>query len=125
MDNSETLEMLKKILDTLKNIEKLLIIQIGEENIPQTSSELDFMQENKQAPLDVVELINVLSKSDEHLIPTIKALFSSQNGGNAQEIASITKRSRSRENQHLNKLVELGYVQKRREGREIRFFLTH
>ena len=125
MDNSETLEMLKKILDTLKNIEKLLIIQIGEENIPQTTSELDFMQENKQAPLDVVELINVLSKSDEHLIPTIKALFSSQNGGNAQEIASITKRSRSRENQHLNKLVELGYVQKRREGREIRFFLTH
>ena len=125
MDDSDTQETLNEILKTLKRIENLLVIQIEEDKISQNISEVESSKKDHSPPLDVVELINVLSKNDEHLIPTIKALLSSKDGGSAQDIASITKRSRSRENQHLNKLVELGYVQKRREGREIRFFLSH
>ncbi|MFV2015091.1 MAG: winged helix-turn-helix domain-containing protein, partial [Candidatus Heimdallarchaeota archaeon] len=106
-------------------IENLLIHQSNQSDFVQAPLTSEEIKETHSTPLDVMELMKVLSKKDEHLIPTIKALFSSQEGGSAQDIAGITKRSRSRENQHLNNLVELGYVQKKRKGREIRFFLSH
>lgn len=119
MVSSDTNLLLQEILNSLKRIEDLLVSQ----NSGSTSNLSLEKKEGTTPPLDVVELINNLSLNDEHLIPTIKALLTSKSGGSAQNIAAITKRSRSRENQHLNRLVELGYVQKKREGREIRFFL--
>ena len=113
----ETNILLKEILKSLNRIEKLLVTQSGQSDQIHQSIEVE------EHPLDVMELIDVISKKDEHLLPTIKALFS-KDGSSAQDIAIATKRSRSRENQHLNKLVELGYVQKVRDGREIRFFLS-
>lgn len=119
-NKKETNLMLSEILKTLKNIEQLLISQNSK-----TETQMD-IQDEKTHPqtLDVMELINVVSEKEEQLIPTIKALLSSD-GASAVTISEITKRSRSRENQHLNKLVELGYVQKIREGREVKFFISH
>jgi predicted transcriptional regulator len=117
MENSDTNSLLREILASLRRIERHLAEQSDQ-------TPLEEVSEKHPPPMDVVELINNLSLNHEQLIPTIKALLSSQNGGSAQDIAEITKRSRSRENQHLNRLVELGYVQKKREGREIRFYLT-
>jgi DNA-binding MarR family transcriptional regulator len=128
MDNSnnqdETNLLLKEILSSLHRIENILIHQSNQPDLVQAPLASEEIKEVQLIPLDVMELMEVLSKKDEHLIPTIKALFSSQEGGSAQDIAVITKRSRSRENQHLNKLVELGYVRKKRVSREIKFFLS-
>ena len=70
-----------------------------------------------------MELMSVLAEKDDNLIPTIKALLT-KDGGSAQDISSITKRSRSRENQHLNTLVDMGYVEKKRHGKKIGFHLN-
>ena len=123
MERFDTNFLLREILNSLKRIEDLFFTQNSGLASSSTAEDKDKSVNHETPPLDVVELINNLSLNDEHLIPTIKALLTSKTGGSAQSIAAITKRSRSRENQHLNRLVELGYVQKKREGREVRFFL--
>ena len=114
----ENQEILNKILTRLENIENLLQFiadkQIGGEN---STSEL-----NNSSSLDIV---SILQNIDENLIPTIRALFVLKNGGTAEQIASKTGRSRTRENQHLNKLTKLHYVEKIRNGREVIFQLKN
>ena len=118
MDLDKTNILLEEILRSLQRIESLL----------QNSSTLGLetnepTEENQDSFLDVMEILNIVSEIDSNLVPTIRAILSKGGQSSAQDIAQITNRSRSRENQHLNHLVELGYVQKKREGREIIFYL--
>lgn len=116
MDSDKTNDLLEEILKSLQRIEILL----------QNNSNLvtdESLEENQDSYLDVMEILNIVSEIDSNLVPTIKAILSKGGKSSANDIAIITKRSRSRENQHLNHLVELGYVQKKREGREIIFHL--
>ncbi len=118
MEPDKTNNLLEEILNSLKRIESLL-----QNSLTQTPEEMQFIEENSDSVLDVMALINIVSKIDVNLVPTIKAILSSGGHSSAQDIALKTNRSRSRENQHLNHLVELGYVHKRREGREIIFYI--
>ena len=117
-ETSETNILLKEILSSLKRIESLLLL-----NVPISDGNQLNSDDSNISYLDVMELINIVSEVDSNLIPTIKALLSKGGQLSAQEVAQFTNRSRSRENQHLNHLVELGYVEKKRDGREIIFHL--
>ncbi|MHA1990546.1 MAG: helix-turn-helix domain-containing protein [Candidatus Hodarchaeales archaeon] len=115
MDNDE---IFKKILGSLENIEDLLYkIDIKLDKAVNQSEKIE--------TISSLDIVNILQNVDENLIPTIRALFVLQNGGTAEEIATKTGRSRTRENQHLNKLTQLNYVKKIREGREIKFKLVN
>ena len=118
MDNNRTNELLVEILKSLQRIE-LLLQNASHQSIDQAESS----EEKSESFLDVMEILNIVSEIDSNLVPTIKAILSKGGQSSAQDIALITNRSRSRENQHLNHLVELGYVQKKRDGREIIFYL--
>lgn len=115
MDNEE---IFRKILTSLEKIEDLLY-------------KIDSKLDGTVNPSEIVEsissldIVNILQNVDENLIPTIQALFVLKDGGTAEEIASKTGRSRTRENQHLNKLTRLKYVEKIRKGREIKFKLVN
>jgi DNA-binding transcriptional ArsR family regulator len=114
MDNEE---IFRKILGSLEKIEDLLYnIDSKLDNVVNHSESVD--------GISSLDIVNILQNVDENLIPTIRALFVLQNGGTAEQIASKTGRSRTRENQHLNKLTQLNYVEKIREGREIKFKLV-
>ncbi len=110
----ENEELLTKIVSSLERIEDMLL---------KVSNKLDLMESGKENfnTLSSLDIVNILQNIDENLIPTIRALFVLSKGGNAEEIAAITGRSRTRENQHLNKLTDLKYVEKVREGREIKY----
>ena len=118
MDSDLTNSLLEEILKSLQRIELLL-----QANITPTPELSESKEETSDSLLDVMEIINIVSEIDSNLVPTIKAILSKGEKSSAQDIAQITNRSRSRENQHLNHLVELGYVQKKRDGREIIFYL--
>lgn len=113
----KTTILLEEILKSLQRIESLLENSLTQKSLPDT------IEEKPESYLDVIEILNIVSKIDSNLVPTIKAILSKGGKSSAQDIAVITNRSRSRENQHLNHLVELGYVQKKRDGREIIFYL--
>ena len=116
MEQDKTTYLLEEILKSLQHIETLLENTL---NIDQEiEGEIDEKKEDESF-LDVIGILNVVSEIDANLVPTIKAILSKGGQSTAQDIAFLTNRSRSRENQHLNHLVELGYVQKKREGREI------
>lgn len=120
MEQDKTTYLLEEILKSLQHIETLLENTL---NIDQEiEGEIDEKKEDESF-LDVIGILNVVSEIDANLVPTIKAILSKGGQSTAQDIAFLTNRSRSRENQHLNHLVELGYVQKKREGREIVFHL--
>ncbi|OLS25931.1 MAG: hypothetical protein HeimC3_12050 [Candidatus Heimdallarchaeota archaeon LC_3] len=110
----ENKEVLAKILGSLERIENMLV---------KVNNRLELMESDKEShdPLSSLDIVNILQNIDENLIPTIRALFVLTNGGNAEEIAALTGRSRTRENQHLNKLSDLNYVEKIRKGREIKY----
>lgn len=118
MEIDRTTILLEEILKSLQRIESLL-----EANLNQNSDISESTEEGSESYLDVIEILNIVSKIDSNLVPTIKAILSKGGKSSAQDVALITNRSRSRENQHLNHLVELGYVQKKRDGREIIFYL--
>ncbi len=118
MATDRTTALLEEILKSLQRIELLL-----RSNSSQTADAYEIDEVKKESFLDVMEIINIVSEIDSNLVPTIKAILSKGGKSSAQDIAIITNRSRSRENQHLNHLVELGYVQKKRDGREIIFSL--
>ena len=115
MDNNE---IFKRILGSLEKIEDLLY---------KIDSKLDAVlnQSETVESISSLDIVNILQNVDENLIPTIRALFVLKNGGTAEEVASNTGRSRTRENQHLNKLTKLNYVEKVRKGREIKFKLVN
>ena len=110
----ENEEILTKILNSLERIENM---------ISNVNNKLELIESGKEnhGPMSSLDIVNILQNIDENLIPTIRALFVLSKGGNAEEIAAITGRSRTRENQHLNKLTDLKYVEKIREGREIKY----
>jgi predicted transcriptional regulator len=112
----ETNKLLTEILSTLKIIERKL------ENVASASSAIS--TSDSSIALDIMEIITKVFETDNNLYPTIKALLSLGGKATAQDIAVSTHRSRSRENQHLNRLVDLGYIAKHREGREIYFMLN-
>lgn len=118
MELDRTTMLLEEILKSLQRIESLL-----ETSLNQNLDLSESTEENSESYLDVIEILNIVSKIDSNLVPTIKAILSKGGKSSAQDVALITNRSRSRENQHLNHLVELGYVQKKRDGREIIFYL--
>lgn len=118
MDADKTNYLLEEILKSLHHIESLLESNTNLHPEPEKQTE-----EKQESFLDVIEILNIVSDIDGNLVPTIKAILSKGGQSTAQDIAQITNRSRSRENQHLNHLVELGYVQKKRDGREIVFHL--
>ena len=118
MDSDKTTFLLEEIQKSLQRIEILL-----QSNANLITEDTEIPEENQDSYLDVMEILNIVSEIDSNLVPTIKAILSKGGKSSANDIAVITKRSRSRENQHLNHLVELGYVQKKREGREIIFHL--
>lgn len=118
MEVDKTNHLLEEILKSLHRIESLL-----QNTAIQSTMELESVENKGDTVLDVMSLINIVSEIDVNLVPTIKAILSSGGHSSAQEIASKTNRSRSRENQHLNHLVELGYVHKKRDGREIIFYI--
>ena len=108
---------LKVISNSLKHIESLLDLIYNEMHTSTIKTDIQ-KSSNGSTSLDI---ITILQNLDDNLIPTIRALMQLKNGGTADEIASITGRSRSRENQHLNTLVDMNYVIKHRNGREITF----
>ncbi|MFW9930682.1 MAG: winged helix-turn-helix domain-containing protein, partial [Candidatus Thorarchaeota archaeon] len=109
--------LLEKILVTLQRIE-VSINKINQQITSLSNKSLQLDQFDLNESLDIM---TILQNLDTSLIPTIRALFLLKDGGTAEDIADITGRSRSRENQHLNKLSELNYIEKIREGREIKF----
>lgn len=113
----EETNYLKEILNSLKHIESLLNLVYTE--IRKDKDNMD-VQNVHEEPISL-DIITILQDLDDNLIPTIRALMQLKNGGTADQIANITGRSRSRENQHLNKLADLNYVTKYRNGREITF----
>ena len=118
LELDKTTMLLEEILKSLQRIESLLETSLNQHSdIPESTDE------SSESYLDVIEILNIVSKIDGNLVPTIKAILSKGGRSSAQDIALITNRSRSRENQHLNHLVELGYVHKKRDGREIIFYL--
>ena len=119
MDLDKTNVLLEQILNSLNRIETLLQNNAN----PDLDVTEEDTEDKSEGTLDIIELLNIVSNIDSNLVPTIKAILTNGGKSNAQDIAQITNRSRSRENQHLNHLVELGYVQKKREGREIIFHL--
>ena len=120
MEQDKTVYLLEEILKSLQHIETLLETNLNLDQ--EIEGEKDEKKEDDSF-LDVIGILNVVSEIDANLVPTIKAILSKGGQSTAQDIAFLTNRSRSRENQHLNHLVELGYVQKKREGREIVFHL--
>lgn len=117
LDLENTNRLLEEILSSLQRIEGLLLKNTNMKQEPQD------LEDKKESYLDVIGILNIVSEIDSNLVPTIKAILSKGGSSSAQDIALLTNRSRSRENQHLNHLVDLGYVQKKRDGREIIFYL--
>ncbi|HKZ39636.1 MAG TPA: helix-turn-helix domain-containing protein [Candidatus Hodarchaeales archaeon] len=116
--NSQENDMLEKILSSLNRIENQL--RDIKDHIERSSG--NESSDGGQSIPGTLDIITVLQGLDPNLFPTVKALFEVP-GCSADEISRKTGRSRSRENQHLNRLVELKYVSKFREGREVRYKL--
>lgn len=118
VSNDETLSVLREILATLNRIET----QLGKlTSASQASVSPQLGQSADDVVLDVMEILNTM---DENILPTVKALLTNGGFGTAHQISELTNRSRARENQHLNHLVNQGYLSKRRRGRTVEFFIS-
>jgi len=116
-------DLLKKINANLIRIDKRLsdLIKKQDEFITDlksgASSGID-VEELREYPLDVVTLLSL----PDHLRKT--AMILCQKGeATAEEISEETGRARAVESGYLNQLHTMGYVEKKRKGRDVYFYV--
>ncbi len=118
---------LQQILVTLNRINYKLesLIEINQqlvkinENLLQIADKKEPRLENKKEP-DVMALLNLPSA----LRKTILVLYKLEKA-TADEIAKETSRLRAVESAAANALVRMGYVNKKREGRDVYFYIEN
>ena len=124
--NLKTALLLARIIDELqetnKKLESLIglnrkLLQTQEEPLPKTDGKKEISPELKLAP-DVMALLSLPMS----LRKTVMALYKLEKA-TAKEIADETKRLRAVESASANQLVRLGYLKKKREGREVYFYI--
>ncbi|MCW4046601.1 MAG: transcriptional regulator [Candidatus Bathyarchaeota archaeon] len=119
-------ELLAKLVDelTLVNRKLSLLIELNENMLKMqekflhmSSEKTSFDRELKLAP-DVMTLLSLppaLRKTAMVLLKLDKAT--------AEDLARETKRLRPVESAYANQLVRMGYISKKREGREVYFYI--
>jgi predicted transcriptional regulator len=124
--NLKTAALLSRIIDELQETNKKLESLIGlnrklletrEELVQRTNGEKEASAELKLAP-DVMALLSLPMS----LRKTVMALYKLEEA-TAKEIADETKRLRAVESASANQLVRLGYLKKKREGRNVYFYI--
>ena len=108
----ETNEKLESLIDLNRKL-----LQTQEEPLSKTGGKKEISPELKLAP-DVMALLSLPMS----LRKTVMALYKLEKA-TAKEIADETKRLRAVESASANQLVRLGYLKKRREGREVYFYI--
>jgi hypothetical protein len=98
------------------------IIGLIQENNNLHSKKITFTEEpegNSKRYPDVLSLISLPGS----LRKTIMTLYELEKAATAEELSKETKRMRAVESAAANQLVRLGYIKKKREGRDVLFYL--
>jgi hypothetical protein len=118
--------MLKRLIDQLNRINEKLdsmielngkILKTQEELLQRVSSKSHSVEELRFEP-DAMSLLSLPMS----LRKTVMVLYKLEKA-TAEDLAKETKRLRAVESASANQLVRMGYLRKRREGREVYFHL--
>jgi ArsR family transcriptional regulator, lead/cadmium/zinc/bismuth-responsive transcriptional repressor len=102
-------------LDILINLDERLL-KLQEKMVVPTSNKSQTSRMGKQPDsLTLISLPTVLRK-------TVTALYQCEKA-TAKQLSKITRRTRAVESGAANQLVRLGYIKKKREGRDIYFYI--
>jgi len=104
--DEEVIKVLKDVRDLLKDIAKKL------DRIELNISEREFKSVN---PLVLLELPDTLR--------TTYMVMLKLKEGTAKDVSEITKRGRAIESHYLNTLVNMGYLDKKRVGKRVYFYV--
>jgi hypothetical protein len=121
-----TVALLTRVVDELKRVnEKLSSIIELSEKVLKTQEELLQMVRRKSGTEEELRLepdaMSLLSLPMS-LRKTVMVLYKLEKA-TAEDLAKETKRLRAVESASANQLVRMGYLRKRREGREVYFYL--
>ena len=120
--------LLARIIDELRETNEKLELLISsnhkllgmqEEFLKKSASKKKTMQDFNLAP-DVMALLSLPMS----LRKTVMVLYKLEKA-TAKDIAKETKRLRAVESASANQLVRLGYLKKKREGRDVYFYIQH
>ncbi len=107
---------LMEILDKIK--EDLGQIKVKLENLTESKATLEEAAFKELAPLDVMTLLSL----PDHLRKT--AMILCRLGmATASQVSKESGRARAVESGYLNQLVVMNYIQKKREGRNVYFYI--
>jgi predicted transcriptional regulator len=114
--------IIDELQETNKKLESLIdlnrkLLETQEEYVQKTGNKKEPSPELKLAP-DVMALLSLPMS----LRKTVMTLYKLEKA-TAKEIANETKRLRAVESASANQLVRLGYLKKRREGRDVYFYI--
>ena len=118
--------LLARIIDELREVNDKLELLISanrkllgmqEEFLKKSASKKKTMQDFNLAP-DVMALLSLPMS----LRKTVMVLYKLEKA-TAEDIAKETKRLRAVESSSANQLVRLGYLKKKREGRDVYFYI--
>jgi predicted transcriptional regulator len=118
--------LLARIIDELHEVNEKLnslialngkLLESQKEQVQKPVSKKETSSELKLAP-DVMALLSLPMS----LRKTVMALYKLEEA-TAKEIANETKRLRAVESASANQLVRLGYLKKKREGRNVYFYI--
>jgi hypothetical protein len=118
--------MLKRLVDQLNRINEKLdsmielngkILKTQEELLQRVSNKSHSVEELRFEP-DAMSLLSLPMS----LRKTVMVLYKLEKA-TAEDLAKETKRLRAVESASANQLVRMGYLRKRREGREVYFYL--
>lgn len=118
--------LLARIIDELREANEKLellissnrkLLEMQEEFLQKSVSKKKPMQGYKLAP-DVMALLSLPMS----LRKTVMVLYKLEKA-TAEDIAKETKRLRAVESSSANQLVRLGYLKKKREGRDVYFYI--
>ena len=125
-DTSNTDELLKILVENLSDLNKK-IDYIAEINANLLEMQKDFLQSisNKMQPKKIIktdpDLMSLLSLPST-LRKTVIAIYKLKEA-TAEDLSGETRRLRAVESASANQLVRLGYLQKKREGRHVYFYI--
>jgi hypothetical protein len=107
-------DLLKDINTTLKSVESILERLVAAQGLNLRPTDNLYAD----MPLDVVTLLSL----PDHLRKTAIVL-SKKGEATANEIATETRKARAVESSYLNQLCTMNFVNKRREGRTVYFYV--
>jgi hypothetical protein len=118
--------LLTRVVDELNRVNEKLVSMIElSEKVLKTQEELlrmvsgkSYLEEEFRLEPDAMSLLSLPLS----LRKTVMVLYKLEKA-TAEDLAKETKRLRAVESASANQLVRMGYVRKRREGREVYFYL--